>query len=105
MFPGYSHDIQTENDETAKELLHLAILDEDAPLATPALVAHVDGEAVAALSLVDGRSVADPFRRTAHIVTILRLHASAIHAHEKQPSLRERITIQLRRRGVAPAAA
>ena len=103
MFPGYSNDITIEHDGEADDLRRLAVLDEDAPIAVPALVAHTGGRAVAALSLVDGRALADPFERTDSVLTVLRLRARSIRAAEAQPSLRERITIQLRRRGVAPA--
>jgi hypothetical protein len=105
MFPGYSHAIYTEHDAAAEDLLRLAELDEDRPLEAPALIAHVDGEAVAALSLVDGRAVANPFKPTATTVTILRLQAGGIRAADERPSLRDRITYQLRRRGVAPVPA
>jgi hypothetical protein len=105
MFPGYSHDISIERDRDAADLRRLAELDSSSPIATPALVSHVDGEAVAALSLEDGRAVANPFRHTATILTILRLQASGMRAAEREPSLSKRITVQLRRRGVAPAPA
>jgi hypothetical protein len=45
-------------------------------LARPALVGHVDGMPAAAISLVDGRVVADPFRPTADLVAQLRLRRS-----------------------------
>ena len=105
MFPGYSHDIRVEHDYLAPDLRRLAELDSSSAIATPALVSHVDGEAVAALSLVDGRAVADPFRHTAAILAILKLQAGGMRAAEREPSLSKRITIQLRRRGVAPAPA
>ena len=53
----------------------LADLDGRRPPHGPALLAYVDGELRAAVGLLDGRSVADPFRRTAHIVELLRLQA------------------------------
>ena len=103
MFPGYSHHISTQRDSHAPELERLAQLDSARPIEAPALVAHVNGDAVAAYSLVDGRSVADPFHHTEGIVTILRLHADGIRAYERRPVLIDRIIVQLRRRGVAPA--
>ena len=96
------HDIHIEHDPGTEDLLGLAELDEDAPLSVPALVSSVDGEAVAALSLVDGRVVAHPFRPTATIVTMLRLQAGEMHA-SREPSLRERILGPLRRRRLTPA--
>lgn len=58
-------------DETV--LRRLAALDSTRPLRGRALVAEVDGEPVAAISLADGRVVADPFRRTADVVELLRV--------------------------------
>ena len=58
----------------------LAGLDSQAPLQGDALIAKLDGVAVAALSLRDGRLVADPFKRTAVIGDHLRLRASSITA-------------------------
>jgi hypothetical protein len=57
-------------------VLHrLAQLDSADDPAAPALLALVDGEPAAALSLADGRAIADPFRRTADAVELLRLRA------------------------------
>jgi hypothetical protein len=53
-------------------LRRLADLDSAAPLRGPVLLALTDGEPVAALSLSDGRAVADPFRPTAELITLLR---------------------------------
>jgi hypothetical protein len=54
------------------DLRRLAALDSAEPLRGPVLIALADGEPVAALSLADGRAVADPFRPTADVVTLLR---------------------------------
>jgi hypothetical protein len=57
-------------------LLRLAALDSsDAPPQQPLLLAEVDGELRAALSLADGSAIADPFYPTASIVGLLRNHA------------------------------
>jgi hypothetical protein len=53
----------------------LAYLDSRRPLRGDVLVAFVDGEPLAAVSLADGTVVADPFRHTADIVELLRLRA------------------------------
>ena len=39
------------------------------------VVAEVDGAVIAAVSLVNGEVIADPFRRTAHILPLLELRA------------------------------
>lgn len=54
----------------------LAQLDDAPMLSGEVLLAVVDGEAVAALSLQDGRVVANPFVRTEDAVALLRLRAS-----------------------------
>jgi hypothetical protein len=85
--------LRLATDVDAPTVRRLAALD-DAPRLTGAvLLALVDGEPVAALSLADGRVVADPFRLTAHEVTLLRLHAQ----HLTRPA-RERSKGGLRRR-------
>ena len=61
----------TQNDVTA--VRHLAALDEaDAPQGD-ALLAFVDGELVAARSTRGDAAVADPFRRTRHVLELLDL--------------------------------
>ena len=60
----------TERDADALE--RLATLDSQEPVAPPALIGEIDGDPAAVLSLVDGRAVADPFRRTDTLVAVLR---------------------------------
>ena len=71
----------------ADVLRSLAQLDSAEPLAGPVLIAESDGSAVAALSLADGASVADPFHPTADLVELLRLHAAQL----AQPSRESRL--------------
>jgi hypothetical protein len=59
----------------AGTVARLAALDETEPLTGPVLLALADGRAVAALSVDDGRVAADPFARTDHVVSLLRLRA------------------------------
>lgn len=61
-------------------LLRLAALDSAPALRGDVLVAEVDGELLAALSLADGRAVADPFRPTADLVELLRTRARLMGA-------------------------
>ena len=59
----------------ALALRRLAALDSaDVPRA-PTLLAEVDGQAVAALPVLGGRAIADPFSRTAALVAMLELRA------------------------------
>jgi hypothetical protein len=78
----------------APTLRRLADLDDGQPPAGDALVALVDGDAVAALSLSDGRVVADPFRLTEDAVALLRLRAE--HLAGRRP--RRRVWPRLRPR-------
>jgi hypothetical protein len=72
----------------------LAALDDAREPEGPVLLALLDGEAVAALSLRDGRVVANPFVATADAVALLRLRAAhlsgapAPRRHMPVPSLR-----------------
>jgi hypothetical protein len=65
--------IRRANDEDDQTLSALATVDSAPPLTGGILVAQLDGTVVAAISLKDGRSIADPFRRSADTVEILRL--------------------------------
>jgi hypothetical protein len=59
----------------APALHRLAALDSAPPLEGEVLIALLDGEAVAALSLEDARVIATPFRLTEDVVALLRLRA------------------------------
>ncbi len=63
----------TEADEAT--VRRLAALDDRRPPHGPALLAYVDGELRAAVGLLDGQAVADPFHRSLDIVELLRLQA------------------------------
>ena len=78
----------------APALHRLAALDSAAPLRGEVLVAEVDGEPRAALSLTDGACVADPFRPTAALVALLTLRREQMCAGE--PPRRSRMRRLLR---------
>ena len=59
-------------------LTRLAALDSAPVPFGPVLLAEVDGEPRAALDLRDNSVVADPFARTAELVQLLKVHASAV---------------------------
>jgi hypothetical protein len=67
--------IRTATDADDAALARLAALDSARTIRRPALVALVDGTPVAARSLADGRTVADPFTPTADVVRVLRAAA------------------------------
>ena len=58
-----------------RALVRLAELDTQPVPDFPVLLAEVDGELRAALSLSDGNAVADPFRPTAGLLDVLRTHS------------------------------
>jgi hypothetical protein len=64
--------------DEAADVRRLAYLDSQRPLRGEVLLALQDASPVAAVSLEDGRLVADPFRRTADVVELLRLRADAL---------------------------
>jgi hypothetical protein len=59
-------------------LRELSQLDSARTVSRPALMAVVDGTLIAAISLRDGRVVADPFAETEAAVALLRVRASAL---------------------------
>jgi hypothetical protein len=69
----------------------LAALAAEPALRRPALIADVDGLPAAAISVADGRVVADPFRRTAGLPARLRLHRSGWRAHRSPEGLRAQV--------------
>ena len=69
----------------------LAELDSAPALAAPVLVAVINGEPVAAVSLSDQRIVANPFVETRELVALLRLRAEHL-----SPDARRRIPRRFR---------
>ena len=65
-------------DEDAAGLRRLADLDSAGVPAGPVLVAEVDGELRAAVSLVDAVVIADPFSRTLALVELLGVRAAQL---------------------------
>ena len=64
--------------EDAAAVAELAVLDASPALTGAVLIAEDDGVAVAAIELVGGRVVADPFRATAAAQTLLRARAAQL---------------------------
>jgi len=74
-------------------LIRLAALDSARVPPRPVLLAEVDGEPRAALSLRDGSVVADPFHLTAHLVALLRTHARSSTQAKAEPKPRYRLRL------------
>jgi hypothetical protein len=76
------------DDEAA--IVRLAALDSAAVPAWPFLLAEVEGELRAALSLSSGRAIADPFEQTVRIVEMLRTYAGPVLRDERPTHARTR---------------
>lgn len=68
----------------------MAALDSARMPAEPVLLAEVEGTTVAAISLMDGHVVADPFEWTAEIVELLRLRAAQLDGRGPLPAAARR---------------
>ncbi|MCW2995420.1 MAG: hypothetical protein JWQ18_2915 [Conexibacter sp.] len=66
--------------DDAGAVARLAALDSARVPEGPLLLAEIDGEPWAALTLEDGRPIADPFRPTAALVDLLRRRAAQLAA-------------------------
>ena len=64
-----------------RALADLARLDSAAPLDGDVLVAESEHNTLAAIDVVSGRLVADPFRRTAPEAALLRARAEQMRSH------------------------
>jgi hypothetical protein len=99
--------IRRLGDGDAARLARLEQLDSSAALAPPVLGAETDGRLVAALSLADRRSIADPFGQSADARALLELRAAQLRreprrrrARTARPRLRARAALA----GSAPGA-
>jgi hypothetical protein len=93
--PAYA----TDDDE--RSLHRLAALDSTPAVPSPPLlVAEVEGELKAAVSLSDGSAIADPFYPSAELVALLRTHADQAGARGltlRAPRRRRRLAPSLAR--------
>lgn len=80
----------------ADVLTRLAGLDSARPLTGHVLLAEVEGRAVAAIAVADGRVIADPFERTTVAVAMLRIRAHHLAA-ERHGGRRRRTVRRLLR--------
>ena len=69
--------------EDADALVRLAALDSNRPPRGLVLIAEVEGEPWAALSLDDGHAVADPFRLSGDLVWMLAQRARGLRRRER----------------------
>jgi hypothetical protein len=72
--------IRTARPSDYPTIWQVAALDDSSVPGGPLLVAELEGEVIAALSLASGHAIADPFQRTLEAVDLLRLRASQVGA-------------------------
>jgi hypothetical protein len=104
MFPSNLHVIRVATPADEPALRELAGLDSQSALRGRILVGELAGVPAAAISLDDGRLIADPFKRTSSLAVHLRLRANATLAHEREPSLAARVRAGVRVQRAASAA-
>jgi hypothetical protein len=90
------------SDERA--LMRLAALDSAEVPSGPSLLAEVDGRAVAALPVLGGSAIADPFSRTGAMVAMLELRALQLRGEGRLAAPRRSRTERLRGLVRAPRA-
>jgi hypothetical protein len=76
-------------------VLRIAALDSSRVPAAPLLVAEVNGQVRAVLSIEDGRTIADPFYPTSDLVELLRTRA-ALSRPAAGPKLLQRLALRPR---------
>ena len=101
MLPTNQYDIYLAGPADAASIRWLAEIDSRPVPRGRILAAAVEGQPVAALGIDDGSVIANPWLRTDHLVTALRMRARAYESHERTPSLRDRMLAGLRRPVVA----
>lgn len=101
MLPANTYIIRRATADDRWALEGLAQLDSQGELSEPALIGEINGCPAAAISLADGRVVADPFRFTVQLCQVLRIRAAAMQAHSRAPSLPERLRASI---GTVPTA-
>jgi hypothetical protein len=96
MYPTSAYVVRQANQDDGRALQRLAELDGQAPFAGPALIGEIDGLPAAAVSLFEGRVIADPFQPTSVLRQVLRLRLGALRAHSNTPALAERVRAAMR---------
>jgi hypothetical protein len=91
MLTANPHRIRFATAHDADALQRLAERSSQQPLVGRVLIGLIDYAPAAALSLQDGRVIADPSRRTDRMVAALHTRAGAVRAYEATPSLSERL--------------
>ena len=91
MYSANVYPIRRSHESDTDILRRLGEVDSQRPLEGPALIGYIRGRPAAAVSLTDGRVIADPFENTAHLTQILRMRFEAFQAYARTPSVRQRV--------------
>ena len=91
MFAVNTYHIRVAKAEDMDTLHRLAEQNSERPLDGRVLIGEIEGVGVAALSLSDGRVIADSSPRIDHLVANLRVRAVSMWAYEAAPSLHDRM--------------
>jgi hypothetical protein len=94
--PTNAYVIRQANEDDERALHRLAELDGQRPFSGPALIGEIDGAPAAAVSLFEGRVIADPFQPTTVLRQVLRIRLGALRAYSSTPSLSERVRAAMR---------
>jgi hypothetical protein len=91
MFYAHGYTVRRAHESDDATLAWLATRSSQPPLRRPALIGDVDGMPAAAISLVDGRVVEDPFTPAAGIVGHRRLHRSGWRVRNRRDAARKQV--------------
>lgn len=92
MFAANSYTIRPATNDDTFPLRRWADRKQQQPLAGSVLIGEIDGRPAAAISLLDGRTLADTSARNwRHLLANLRVRAESVWAYEATPSLRDRM--------------
>jgi hypothetical protein len=91
MFSSTTYVIRGARISDARDLERIAAMDSQRPLQGHIIVGEIDGRPQAAMSIDDGRLVANPFAHTESLAAHLRIRARGIRAAEAYPAVRDRI--------------
>lgn len=100
MYPANAYHLRRATEADERALRELAELDSQRPISGPALIGEIDGKPAAAVSLTDGRVIADPFQHTIVLTQLLHMRYDGFRAYSTTPSLADRI-----RQALAPSVA
>ena len=103
MYPATTYKIRLAGDADENTLRVLAELDSAEPLEHPILIGEIDGRIAAAIDLDTRRTIADPFKHTATLLSHLRMRAGAVDAYARRPDVADRIRLAMRRTRIVPA--